>query len=203
MGMRDIDPGALGERGAYRLLTSLVVPRPIAWVSTLAEDGTRNLAPHSYFNVISAEPPVVHFTSSGTKDTLRNVRAAGEFVVNVVSRELVEQMNLTAADFPPGEDEFAWAGLASAPSKLVAPPRVARARAALECRVHSEITIGDGTMIFGEVVAFAVAAELLDDGAADPHGLDAVGRLGGTGYAGTRDLFDLARPTWDDVRGRD
>ena len=112
-------------------------------------------------------------------------------------------MNLTAANFPPGEDEFAWAGLEPAPSKLVAPPRVARARAALECRVHSEITIGDGTMVFGAVVSFAVAGELLDEGAADPPRLDAVGRLGGTGYAGTREVFHLDRPAWDDVRGRD
>ncbi len=200
MSVREFDPAALGDRPTYRLLTSLVVPRPIAWVSTLAPDGTRNLAPHSYFNVISSHPPVLHFTSTGTKDTLRNVRTSGEFVVNIVSADLAEAMNLTAADFPPGEDEFAWARLEATPSRLVGPPRVARARAALECRVHSEITIGNGTMVFGEVVHVVVDAAVLDDGVADPQRLGAVARLGGSGYVAVRDVFRMPRPTWDDVR---
>lgn len=201
MPTREIDPRTLPHRGAYRLLTQLVVPRPIAWVSTLARDGTRNLAPHSYHNLVSSDPPVLHFTSSGEKDTLRNVRASGEFVLNVVSAELVEAMNLTAADFPPGEDEFRWAGLEAAPSVVVAPPRVAAARAALECRLHSELTIGNGTMVFGDVVHVAVDEDLCDGDTIVPERLRAVGRLGGGGYTTTQDAFDLARPTWDDVRG--
>jgi flavin reductase (DIM6/NTAB) family NADH-FMN oxidoreductase RutF len=199
MPMREIDPAALPGRGPYRLLTSLVVPRPIAWVSTLAQDGTRNLAPHSYFNAISSDPPVVHFTSTGEKDTLRNARAAGEFVVNVVTRDLVEAMNLTAADFPPDEDEFGWAHLEAAPSVAVKPPRVARARAVLECRVHSEVSIGNGTMVFGEVVHVAVDEDVLVDDAADPARLAAVGRLGGTGYVVADRPFHLRRPTWERV----
>lgn len=201
MPIRDIDPDRLPPSAVYGLLTQLVVPRPIAWVSTLAADGTRNLAPHSYHNVVSSDPPVVHFTSSGEKDTLRNVRASSEFVLNVVSADLVEAMNLTAADFPPGEDEFRWAGLEAAPSVVVTPPRVAAARAALECRFHSELTIGNGTMVLGEVVHIVVDEDLFDGDAVAPQRLRAVGRLGGRGYTTTADAFELARPTWDEVRG--
>lgn len=184
----------------YHLLTSLVVPRPIAWVSTLAADGVRNLAPHSYFNVISSEPPVLHFTSTGEKDTLRNVRATGEFVVNIVTRDLAEQMNVTAADFPPGEDEFAWAGLESAPSAVVKPPRVALARAALECLVHSELTIGTGTMVFGRVVHVTVETAVFADDRIAPERLQAVGRLAGSSYIHVDQPFRMRRPRWDDVR---
>lgn len=198
--MAEIDPTALRDRDAYRLLTSLVVPRPIAWVSTLAADGTRNLAPHSYFNVISSQPPVVHFTSTGVKDTLRNVRASGEFVVNIVTIELAEQMNVTAADFPPGEDEFTWARLEAAPSTVVRAPRVARAKAALECRVHSELRIGTGTMVFGSVVHVAVADDVMPDGRIEPELLQAVGRLAGSGYTRTDGIFRMPRPTWEEVR---
>jgi len=201
MAMREIDPRGLPGRGAYRLLTQLVVPRPIAWVSTLGADGTRNLAPHSYFNMVSSEPPVLHFTSTGEKDTLRNVRASGEFVVNVVTAELVEAMNLTAADFPPGEDEFRWAGLEAAPAVVVGVPRVAAARATIECRVHSELRVGNGTMVFGEVVHVSAAEDIFDGDVVLPDRLRAVGRLGGSGYATTADAFALDRPRWVDVRG--
>lgn len=202
MPTREIDPDALPPRAVYRLLTQLVVPRPIAWVSTQDADGNRNLAPHSYFNVVSSDPPVLHFTSSGEKDTLRNVRSSGEFVVNVVTAELVDAMNLTAADFPPGEDEFRWAGLETAPSVVVHAPRVAAARAAIECRVHSELSIGNGTMVFGDVVHITADEDLFDGEAVLPERLRAIGRLGGTGYTTTAGVFDLARPRWDDVRER-
>lgn len=199
MTMREIDPNALPPRGAYLLLTQLVVPRPIAWVSTVGADGTRNLAPHSYFNMVSSDPPVLHFTSTGEKDTLRNVRASGEFVVNVVTAELVRAMNLTAADFPSGEDEFRWAGLEAAPAVVVRAPRVAAARAAIECRVHSELSVGNGTMVFGDVVHVTAAEDLFDGEAVRPDRLRAIGRLGGGGYATTADAFTLDRPTWADV----
>lgn len=200
MTIREIELGDLPRREIYALLTQLVVPRPIAWISSVGTDGTRNIAPHSYFNIVSDTPPVVHFTSSGEKDTLRNVRSSGEFVVNVVSRELVEAMNLTAADFPPGEDEFAWAGLEGAPSKVVSAPRVAGARAVLECRVHSELTIGNGTMVFGQVVHMATDEDLWVEGKVAPERLAAVGRLGGSAYAPTDRPFWLQRPRWADVR---
>src|SRR5688572_27495238 len=111
MGFTELDLATHTSRENYFLLTSLVVPRPIAWVSSLGADGVRNLAPHSYFNIVSSDPPIVHFTQTGRKDTLNNVEATGEFVISLVSMELAEQMNLTAADFPPGEDEFTWAGV--------------------------------------------------------------------------------------------
>lgn len=197
--MPQLVPGDLPPREVYFLLTSLVVPRPIAWVSTLAADGTRNLAPHSYFNAISSHPPIVHFTSSGVKDTLRNARASGEFVVNVVSRDLLEAMNTTAADFPPGEDEFAWAGLDATPSTWVAPPRVTDAKAALECRVREVLSMGNGTMVFGDVVGFHVADEVWRDGRVDPELLQPVGRLSGANYALPDRVHRLPRPRWSDI----
>lgn len=196
--MPAFDPAELQGREGYFLLTGLIVPRPIAWVSTLAADGTRNLAPHSYCNVISADPPIVHFTSTGVKDTLRNVRATGEFVLNVVDRDLVEAMNLTAADFPPEVDELAWAGLDALPSDVVAPPRVAAAPAALECTVRATLSMGDGTMVFGDVRRIHVADALWVDGRV--RGLRAVGRLSGSSYVAVEDVFTLPRPSWAELR---
>lgn len=190
----------LAPREAYHLLTSLVVPRPIAWVSTLAEDGTRNLAPHSYFNVISSDPPIVHFTSSGQKDTLRNARATGEFVVNVVSRDLVDAMNVTAAAFASGEDEFTWAAVEAAPSTVVRAPRVADTKAALECRVRKTLSMGNGTMVFGQVVHIHVADEVWRDGRVAPDLLRPVGRLSGSDYTFVEAVHRLPRPSVDDVR---
>jgi flavin reductase (DIM6/NTAB) family NADH-FMN oxidoreductase RutF len=200
MQIREIDPARLEGREPYFLITSLVVPRPIAWVSTISADGVPNVAPHSYFNVISSNPWIVHFTSTGEKDTLRNVRATGEFVVNLVTRDLAEQMNLTAADFPPGEDEFAWAELEAAPSLTVKPPRVARARAALECRVHSELTIGTGTMTFGTVIHVTADENLFEGRRIIPERFPAVGRLAGSSYIHVDHPFRMRRPRWDDLR---
>jgi flavin reductase (DIM6/NTAB) family NADH-FMN oxidoreductase RutF len=201
MRLRQIDPARLEGREPYFLITSLVVPRPIAWVSSLSADGVPNVAPHSYFNVISSNPWIVHFTSTGEKDTLRNVRATGEFVVNVVTRELVEEMNFTSADFPPGEDEFAWARLEAAASLRVAPPRVARARVAFECRVNDVVSKGNGHMVFGDVLVAHVDEALFVDGRVDAHLLRPVGRLGGALYTdASGDIFKVPRPTWEQVR---
>lgn len=196
MGFTTIDPAAQTPRENYFLLTNLCVPRPIAWVSTLGPGGVRNLAPHSYFNIVSTDPPIIHFTQTGRKDTLTNVEAAGEFVVNVVSAGLVEPMNLTAADFPPDEDEFTWAGVEAAPSLRVAPPRVADAPAALECRVRQILPMGNGNMVFGDVVAVHVDDRFYADGRIDIAALAPVGRLGGSAYALVDDIFKLVRPTW-------
>lgn len=198
--MREIDPAAMPARKVYELLTMLVVPRPIAWVSTLAVDGTPNIAPHSYFNIVSNAPPVVHFTSAGEKDTLRNVRATGEFVVNIVSRDLLEQMNLTAADFPSHEDEFGWANLDQTPSSVVKVPRVARARAAMECTLRQVLEIGNGRMAFGDVVRIHTDDDLWVDGEIPPERLDAVGRLGGSAYQVLDGVERHDRPSWEDVR---
>lgn len=199
--MIEIDPAELHGREPYFLLTSLVVPRPIAWVSTISEEGVLNLAPHSYFNVISSAPPIIHFTSTRVKDTLRNIRATGEFVVNIVSLDLVEAMNLSAADFPPEEDEFGWAGLEIAPSTVVKPPRVARARAAMECTLNRVVSLGNGHMSFGDVVRFHIDASVMQDGRVAPDLLRPVARLGGSMYTdAAAGLFELRRPTWADVK---
>lgn len=201
--MPTFDPADLSGREPYFLLTSLVVPRPIAWVSTLAADGTANVAPHSYFNVISSAPPIVHFTSSGEKDSLRNVRATGEFVVNMVSLDLVEEMNTTAADFPPDVSEFEWVGLETAPSEAVKPPRVARAKAALECQVVDIISKGNGKMVFGEVLRFQIDESIWRDGRVDPELLDPVGRLSGSAYSAQGKVFKILRPTYAELTRRD
>lgn len=199
-GMPTFDPANLSGKEPYFLLTSLVVPRPIAWVSTIAPDGTVNLAPHSYFNIMSSEPPIVHFTSTGVKDSLRNVRESGEFVVNIVTRDLVEEMNDTSIDFPPDVSEMKWVGLEAAPSDVVRPPRVARAKAALECRVRQITSMGNGNMVFGEVVRFHVDDSVWVDGRVDPVALDPVCRLAGTSYARQGQVFKLPRPTYDELR---
>lgn len=198
-----IDPRDLEGRSGYFLLTSLVVPRPIAWVSSLSPHGNRNLAPHSYFNIISTVPLIVHFTSSGVKDTLTNVRATKEFVINIVSLGLVEQMNLTSADFPSGEDEFTWAKLESTESVSVAPPRVAAAKAALECKLVDVVSLGNGNMVFGAVTGIFVDDSVMREGRVDLEALQPVGRLGGSSYSPANEIFSLARPRWEDLRAED
>jgi flavin reductase (DIM6/NTAB) family NADH-FMN oxidoreductase RutF len=139
----DYAPESLGAGAFYRLLTSVVVPRPIAWVSTLAADGTTaNLAPHSFFTVACTDPPIVQFTSVGRKDSLRNIEATGEFVVNLAPEPLFEQINASAVDFPAEVDEFDAVGIEREPSLVVGPPRVAASPVALECRLHSTLGIG-------------------------------------------------------------
>ena len=183
----------------YQLLTGLVVPRPIAWVSTVGVDGVRNLAPHSYFNLVSHDPPHVAFSCTGVRDTLKNLRATGEFVVNVVSSDLVEQMNRTATDFPPEHDEFAWAGLTAVPSVQVVAPRVAEARAHLECRLAQEVPVGRATLVIGEVVQVHVDPGVWRAGQVEPSLLDPLCRLGGTRYARLGEIFTLARERWDQL----
>src|SRR5688572_10117852 len=133
----------------YRLLTAVVVPRPIAWVTTLSEDGLVNLAPHSFYTVACARPPIVQFSSVGKKDTLRNVLATGEFVVNLAYAPLLEQVNNSAARFPPDQSEVEQLDIEMEPSLRVAPPRVARSPVAIECTVHSTNELGDSTVVLG------------------------------------------------------
>jgi len=194
----ELDPRDWESRQLYFLMTALVVPRPIAWISTVSSEGVRNVAPHSYFNLVSTRH--IMFSSSRVKDTITNIRATGEFVVNFVSVELAEQMNFTATDFPPEEDEFTWAEIGAAPSAVVAPPRVAASRAHLECRAVEEVHVGPSYVTFGEVVHVHVDPAVWRDGRVDPVLLDPLGRLSGSGYAELGDVFKLRRPTWDDIR---
>jgi flavin reductase (DIM6/NTAB) family NADH-FMN oxidoreductase RutF len=170
----------IGDPGveAYPLLTALVVPRPIAWISTLDVDGVGNLAPHSFFTVASADPPIVQFTSVGHKDTLRNVRATGEFVVNVASEPLRDQVNDSSAPWPDGHDEARELSIAMEPSELVAPPRVAASPASLECRVHSEIDLGRSVVVLGDVLAVTVVEDALEGDHPSMAALRPLSRLG-------------------------
>ncbi|MCX5262973.1 flavin reductase family protein [Streptomyces sp. NBC_00199] len=195
----DHDPEALGAGAFYRLLTAVVVPRPIAWVSTLAADGTANLAPHSFFTVACTDPPIVQFTSVGRKDSLRNVEATGEFVVNLAPEELLGQINATATDFPPHEGEFDAVGIEREPSLRVRPPRVANSPVALECRLHSTVVIGDCTLVLGEVVHAAVDEDVVVHGRPDIRRLRPLSRLGGNEWGTVGEIHDLARVAYRDL----
>ena len=207
--MRHYDPGIDSPTNLYKLMIGMVVPRPIAFVSSLDANGIRNLAPFSFFMACSADPPVVCFVTSHcsgllpAKDTLTNILATKEFVVNIVSEEFAEKMNLTAAEVPPEVDEFALSGLTPTPSDLVQPPRVAESHAQMECRLRQTLPISNqtgasNTIIFGDVLRFhvdeAVLANSEEGYKIDPDKLHAIGRMGGATYARTRDHFDLIRP---------
>lgn len=201
MTFREIDPTKLEGREPYFLITALVAPRPIAWVSTVSQDGINNVAPHSYFNVISSNPWILHFTSTGEKDTLRNARATGDFVINLVGREVVERMNFTSGNLPPTESEFEWAGLTPEASVRVRSPRVGEARASFECTVDDIVSKGNGHMVFGRVELAHVDEALFVDGRIDPTIMKPVGRLAGSYYTDASEgLFRLERPTWDEIR---
>lgn len=186
---------------AYKLLTGLVVPRPIGWIGTVDADGRPNLAPYSFFNAVSGKPPTVLFSAGiagrGEKDSLANARATGEFTCSMVGMSVAEGMNQSAAELPHGESEFDFAGLTPEPSVDIKAPRVAEAKAAFECRVSHVVDIGDpvaNVVVFGEVVRFHVDDDALDGTRIDFDVLDAVGRLAGNGYATIRDRFELIRP---------
>ena len=185
----------------YRLLTGLIVPRPIGWIGTVRSDGTFNLAPFSFFNLISVEPPVVIFSGGRRegvlKDSVRFAEEAGEFTVNIVSEAVAEAMNVTSASFKSSVDEFAEAGLTPVVGSVVAAPLVAESPANLECRVIDAMDIGGATgsrLIFGEVLVVHVQPGLLEGSRIDSDALRAVGRLAGSNYIHTRDRFQLGRP---------
>ncbi|MFI6035085.1 flavin reductase family protein [Streptomyces sp. NPDC051315] len=195
----DYAPESLGAGAFYRLLTAVVVPRPIAWVSTLAADGTTaNLAPHSFFTVACTDPPVVQFTSVGRKDSLRNIEATGEFVVNLAPEPLFEQINASGVDFPAEEDEFDAIGIEREPSALVKPPRVAASPVALECRLHSTLGIGNSTLVLGQVVHAAVHEDVVVDGHPDIRRLRPLARLGGNEWSTIGEVRELARIAYRD-----
>ncbi|MCD0485440.1 flavin reductase family protein [Streptacidiphilus sp. ASG 303] len=195
----DYDPEAMDAGAFYKLLTAVVVPRPIAWVSTLAGDGqTANLAPHSFFTVACTEPPIVQFTSVGRKDSLRNVEATGEFVVNFAPEPLFEQVNATATDFPGDVGEFDAVGVEREPSMRVKPPRVAASPVALECRLHSTLRLGNSTVVFGQVVHAAVREEVVVDGHPEITRMQPLSRLGRNEWGLTSGIRELARIRYQD-----
>lgn len=202
MERRDYDPAALGK-AIYPVLTSVIVPRPIAWVSTRSADGVDNLAPHSFFTVSSVSPPVVQFTSVGPKDSLRNVRATGEFVVCIATEELADQVNTTATDYPSDMSEFDQARVTREPSAVVAPYRVAESPVAIECRLLDTRDFGGAdTVVFGQVVHVSIAEGVLRDDLAAVDLLRPVARLGSLEWSTIGDVTDRRRVPYAEIASR-
>lgn len=200
-----IDPSEVSARRMYRLLTFAITPRPIAWVGTVSAQGIPNLAPFSFFNGVSANPPSVVFSvanrrDGSVKDTLRNVIAVPEFTISTVSFAQGESMNATSAELPYEVSEFAQCQIPSMPSERIRPPRVADAKIAMECVVHQLVPVGDGplaaTLVIGRIVLMHLEHDVLDpQGDPDPRIVDTIGRMGGDGYCRTMERFPLKRPT--------
>ncbi len=200
-----LDFSTLEPLERYRWLASTITPRPIAWVSTLSADGVSNLAPFSFFTVISDDPATLlvnvnHRADGSFKDTLLNVQATGELVIQLVSFEQADAMNASAAVLPYGISEFAQCGIASVPSVQVKPPRVAAASVAFECRLIEAKpyppTASNCHLLFVEVLLAHIAPDVLNDqGRVDAGKLDLIGRLGGASYTRTTERFDLRRPS--------
>lgn len=180
-----------------------IVPRPIAFVSTVSRDGVRNLAPYSFFNGVCSNPPTILFSTvikkdGKHKDTLYNIEATKEFVVNMVSEDIAEQMNICSADYPPGVDEFMESRLTPIPSTIVKSPRVKESPMSMECKLNQIVRIGDGPgggcVVIGEIVLFHINDALFDNFRIDPDVLRAIGRMGGPMYTRTRDRFEMTRP---------
>ena len=192
----DFDPAAGDPLSFYRLLNSIVIPRPIAWVSTRSADGVDNLAPHSFFTVSCVDPPVVQFTSVGHKDSLANAQATGEFVVNFTPEPLFEAVNATSVNAPPEVSEFDVVGVVREPSLRVAPPRVAAAPVAIECVLHAVHAIGDCAVVMGRVVHVAIAQEAMRDGRPAVDLLRPLARLGGRQWSTIGEVLEIERPQW-------
>jgi flavin reductase (DIM6/NTAB) family NADH-FMN oxidoreductase RutF len=208
-----VNPDDCQPRQVYKLMTGIIVPRPVALVSTVDRNGVPNLAPFSFFSGVGSNPPTVLFCPAiraqsrlgadgrpeFRKDTLRNVEETGEFVVNVVSDAIAAAANASAADVPPDVDEFVLSGLTPQPSDLVRPARVAESPAQMECKllqvVYTSREPGGGVIVLGRIVRFHLLSRLVDDFRVDPAGLDAVGRMAGNTWARTRDRIELIRPS--------
>jgi flavin reductase (DIM6/NTAB) family NADH-FMN oxidoreductase RutF len=200
-----IDPASRSERELYKIMIGAVVPRPIAWVASISPNGKANLAPFSYFNIACTDPPMLLFCpqrrgDGSPKDTLRNIQATGEFVLHIVSEELAAAMNQTSADYPYELDEFTAAGLHAAQSQRIAPPRVADAAIAFECRVEQIVHVGSdsggGEIVIGRVVLIHVRDDVYQDGYILLDALKPVARLAGSDYARVTDTFSLPRPVY-------
>jgi flavin reductase (DIM6/NTAB) family NADH-FMN oxidoreductase RutF len=207
----DIKVSQLPQRELYNILISCVAPRPIAWVSTLSPAGQPNLAPFSFFNCVSAKPPLLAFSpalrapqepstapNGEPKDTLRNIRETKEFVIGVVTYDLLEPMNLTSGEYGATVNEFELAKLTPAPSKVVRPPRVGESPVSFECKLDQILEFSSapagGALVIGEIVAIHIDDAHLKDERIDRDSLDLIGRMGGIQYTRTRDRIELPRP---------
>ena len=187
------DPSAMKPRAFYRVVNSVVVPRPIAWVCSRSADGLPNLAPHSFFTVACVDPPIVQFTSVGRKDSLNNVEATGDFTVNLTPEELFEQVNLTATDFPPHVSEADYCGVRLEPSDVVRSARVADSPVAIECELHSTLRLGDSTVVFGRVVHISAWESVVRDGRPRIEQLRPLARLGSNEWSTIGEVKVIAR----------
>ncbi|MEK3936759.1 flavin reductase family protein [Sporosarcina sp. FSL W7-1349] len=192
----------LSEREKYRVMTSCIVPRPIAWITTADENGLANAAPFSFFTGVSIDPPLVIFAAerrqTKKKDTVRNIEATGQFVINLVTVANVDQMNETSKDYLPNEDELKKANLSAVPSKFVSPPSIKESPIRMECVLERIIEIGSSphSLVIGEVKAVEVQDGLIQGNRIDMKQLEAVGRMGGKWYVKTDHLFELDRLDW-------
>ena len=201
----ELKPEEIPWKSMYKLMIGSIVPRPIGWISSLSLKGVPNLAPFSFFNVVCAKPPMVLFCpmvreiDKQRKDTLENVRTTGEFVVNIVTEDLAQAMNITSTDLLPEVDEFELAGLTPAASVRVKPPRVAESPIHYECRLAHIYDVGDwagsGSIVIGEVVYVHVdPGVLIGENKIDILKVKPIGRLAGAGYCRVTDLFEMPRP---------
>jgi flavin reductase (DIM6/NTAB) family NADH-FMN oxidoreductase RutF len=196
-----IDPALHTDRDNYKLLTNVVVPRPIAWITSLGETGIINLAPFSFFNAVGSDPLYVVVSiglrdDDTPKDSAGNIDRNGEFVVNLVTEELLHTMNISAADFPPDQSELAAAELHSAPSTKIGTPRLAEAQVSLECRLFKSLALGTNTLYIGEVVMFHIADHLMGP-KLHVNNFAPLGRLGSpSAYCRTTDRFELPRMSY-------
>ena len=205
-----VSPSDLSHSELYGILLNSVAPRPIAWVSTISASGNLNLAPFSFFNAVCVDPPLLAFAPGlrrpkqadaihgEAKDTLRNVRETKEFVVNVVTYELAEAMNLTSGEYDASVDEFELAKLTPQPSNIVRPPRVAESPVSFECRLHQILDFSSrptsSSLVIGQVVSIHMNDAHLKDGKLDRNSLDLIGRMGGLQYTRTTQRFEMVRP---------
>lgn len=202
--MKTIDMQAVPAADAYKILTGCVVPRPIAWVSTISANGVTNLAPYSFFTAASSNPPTVLFcpvtpADGRVKDTLRNIRETREFVVNMATEDMAEKMNATSAAFPPEISEFETVGLTPFAAAIVKPPRVMESPVHLECVLHDIVAVGEGAggghIVIGRIVMAHIAENAVDAGLhVDVSALRPISRLAGPGYAPVREAFTLKKP---------
>lgn len=201
----EIASSSLPWKSVYKILIGSIVPRPIGWISTINEEGQPNLAPFSFFNVVCANPPTILFCpmirsmDGQPKDTLRNIRDTGEFVVNIVSGDLVQKMNASSIEAPSDLNEFEYAGLTPVPSRIVKPPRVAESPIHFECILKELVEIGNepggGSVVFGTVLHIHVDdSVLIGEDKINLSVLKPVGRLAGNSYVRVTDIFDLERP---------
>lgn len=196
--MITIDPQQGTERDNYKLLIGSIIPRPIAFVTTLSEEGVLNGAPFSYFNIVSSNPPLIsvaiQHAAGQSKDTARNMKQTKEFVIHIVDEQNVGQVNMTAAPLPPDQSEVTLAGLTPVDSLRIAVPGVQEARVRMECVLEQCVELPNTDLIIGRVVQFHLDEAIYNEGRIDPVKLGAVSRLAGNSYAGIGEIFEMERP---------